>query len=306
MNAMRQKSTNSATSKSLGNAFDKPASEADQVGKSAAPPAFQLKAGEDAGGGGGEAPKKAEGENKLVWNGMVLGGAIGSMANGFNGMLTGGLNGAELARQVQLLLTVGAKKAESMDDLRVILETIPTGREALQRMKDYGTTVVFEAGKGSFFSSETKTMTIDSTETVREAALTFVHEMNHAMYFETGLRQDILSATKADYIKGMVAEEAEGTVKSIEAKIELEGTIIDTKGLSFPLETEYRTAYKAAMIEADASGKTQAQSKAIARAAGTKAVVDGFMTGKVQTSNTGESYADYYGNAWDQNHPAGK
>ncbi len=271
----------------------------DAIGKSMAPPVFQLKADE-----GGDDKKKEEQKTNFNWSGAVLGGAIGGLGGGISGMFMGGISGGLYAGGIENLLTVGSKKAESFDDLKVILQTIPTGKESLQRFKDYGTTIEFVAGGGSYHSAGK--MTIDANETVREAALTFVHEMNHAYYEKAGLRKDIMKDNKKDYVAGMVEEEAEGTVKSIEAKIELEGTIIDTKGLSFPLETEYRTAYKTAYDAGIKAGSMAEEAKQCARSAGKDAVVKGFLDGKVQTSNTGESYSAYYGDAWDKNHPAGK
>lgn len=273
----------------------------DQVrGKSMSAPPFQLKTD----GEGGDDKQQAEKKPAWNWSGAVLGGAIGGLGGGLQGMLMGGMAGGLFAGQIEKLLTVGSKKAESFDDIKAILETIPTGKEALKRYEDYKITISFVPGGGSYYSGGV--MTIDSNETVREAALTFVHEMNHAFYEKTGLTKNVATSTREEYVKGNVEEEAEGTVKSIEAKIELEGTIIDTKGLTFPLEGTYRAAYKTAYDKAFKEKSSEADAKTAARAAGKQAVIQGFLDGKVQTSNSGETYSDYYGKDWDSNHPGGK
>jgi hypothetical protein len=110
--------------------------------------------------------------------------------------------------------------------------------------------------------------------------------------------------------KKMVEEEAEGTVKSIEAKIELEGTKIDVSKASFPLEQKYREVYKAAADAARAKLPKhrgligtmidEERLKEVGRKAGNERVIKGFMDEEVVTSNTKESYPNYYGKFWDK------
>ncbi|MEQ8755500.1 MAG: DUF4157 domain-containing protein [Coleofasciculus sp. G1-WW12-02] len=191
------------------------------------------------------------------------------------------------------------------EEIKKVLDTIPTGKEALKLMDNYAAGVNFAAGGGSYYDSASNSMVIDSNEPPAKAALTFVHEMNHAKYHHQKLSADVSSLSREEYVKKMVEEEAEGTVKSIEAKIELEGTDIDVSKASFPLETEYREAFKAAVD----SEKTknidvgEEKLKTVGREAGKKRVTQGFMNGEVVTSNTGESYPDYYGKYWDKVNP---
>lgn len=143
-------------------------------------------------------------------------------------------------------------------------------------------------------------MVIDSNHSAGRAALAFVHEMNHAYYHKIGLRPDITALGREEYVNAKVSEEAEGVVKSIEAKIELEGTDVSITGLSYPLETEYREAYKARYDELIAAGKSEEEAGSTARITGMERVIKGFMDGEVSTSNSGQSYPEYYGEAWDE------
>jgi hypothetical protein len=63
-------------------------------------------------------------------------------------------------------------------------------------------------------------MNLDPSETPTDSALTFVHEMNHAQYHHEGRSADINDPNKNNYVNGMVAEESEGTVLSIQARDE--------------------------------------------------------------------------------------
>ena len=201
------------------------------------------------------------------------------------------------------------QEKKKLEEMKTILDASATGKEALKLMEDHKVAVKFKPGGGSYFDSSSNSMVIDSHETAANSALTFVHEMNHARYHHEGLSADVTSLSREDYVKKMVEEEAEGTVKSIEAKIELEGTKIDVSKASFPLEKEYRKAYKASIDAAKAKLPKrgligtmidEARLLVAARIAGKERVIKGFMDGEVVTSNTKESYSKYYGKYWDK------
>ncbi len=201
-----------------------------------------------------------------------------------------------------------AKPAASGDSkfepIEAILKQIPTGVEALALLKKYGTKVEFKAGGGSYFDSSKNSMVIDSSKSPEQAALTFVHEIYHTYYHEEGLVANAQTEKKEEYVSGAVREEAEGTVKSIEAKIELEGTKVNTKGLTFPLETQYRAVYDKIIKEGTKDGKPADEALIkTAKEKGLERVIKGFMDGEVVTSNTGASYAKYYGDYWDKVNP---
>jgi hypothetical protein len=195
--------------------------------------------------------------------------------------------------------------ARRFEEIRQILETIPTGREALRLKNVHRVGVQFLAGGGSYYDSSSNSMVIDSNHPPARAALSFVHELNHARYHHEGLSANIRTLSREEYIRQMVEEEAEGVIKSLEAKIELEGTPTDVSRFTYPLERQYREAYRVATDAARASNPEIAEDelRRIGREAGRQRVIRGFMDGEVQTSNTGEPYPDYYGRAWDRAHP---
>lgn len=191
------------------------------------------------------------------------------------------------------------------DAIKTIMEASPTGQEALAILGKYAVQVYFVATGGSSFSPSTNKIKLNSTHSDERAALTMVHEANHARYKHEGLSADIMALSREDYVKQKVQEEAEGAVKSIEAKVELEGTTIDVSKATFPQEQEYREAYQKAIDAAKASdpAATEDDLKKRGREAGKARVIQGFMDGEVVTSTDGKSYPDYYGDAWDKKHP---
>jgi hypothetical protein len=222
------------------------------------------------------------------------------------------LTAHELTHVVQQtgMVQKAPKKASKFEAIKDILNTIPTGQSALKLMEDYKVKVVFKKGGGSYYDSSSVSMVIDSNESPADAALTFVHEMNHARYDKEGITGKAKDQSRDDYVKQMVEEEAEGTVKSIEAKIELEGGgTVDVSKAFFPLEKQYRQAYNARIKEEEAKFPGKEKSvvgviklllPGLARDAGKKRVIKGFMDGEVVTSNTNKPYKDYYGEYWDK------
>jgi hypothetical protein len=195
---------------------------------------------------------------------------------------------------------------ERVEAIRQILQQSDSGRAALEQKEEYGVEVrAGRAGGGSFFSSSSNSITLDAGESNEEAALTFVHEMNHARYFHEGIGADVESMTREEYVNSMIEEESEGTVRSIETKIELEGTDIDVSGATFPLEGEYRQAYQTAVEAARAEDpeRSDDELQRIGRNAGKQRVTQGFTNGEVVTSTSPQvPYPQYYGQIWDQAH----
>ncbi|MBZ4419507.1 DUF6782 family putative metallopeptidase [Myxococcus sp. RHSTA-1-4] len=195
-----------------------------------------------------------------------------------------------------------AKDAQKLKDVKDILADSPTGAEAVKYLEDKKIPVEFADGGGSYWDGNK--IVIDRSQDPQEAALTLVHEINHAKASIDGPKADIVNDTRADYVQKMLDEEVRGTVDSIKAKNEL---VANGKNVtaSFPLETEYNDAYKKAVDDAKKKDPdlTADELRAIGEKAGYDAVLDGFKTGKVVTSTNGQNYPDYYGSAWDSNHP---
>jgi hypothetical protein len=169
------------------------------------------------------------------------------------------------------------------------------GRTALGQKTTYSVGINYASGTGSFYDSGSNAMTLDTSETAAESALTFIHEMNHAHYHHAGLGANVQTLGRQAYVDGMVAEEVEGTILSIEAKGEIVAAGESTTA-TFPMETQYHQAYQASIA---AGGNAAA-----ARAAARERVRLGFVNGEVVTSNTNASYPSYYGTYWDSVHPA--
>lgn len=198
-----------------------------------------------------------------------------------------------------------AKDQQKLSEMKTLLQSSPTGVAAMKYLEDQRLPVKFARGGGSYWDG--KQIVIDRSESSQEAALTLVHEINHARASRTGTSGDILRQPRATYVETMLNEEVKGTVDSIRAKNEL--FIAGTKvTATFPLESEYNLAYKKA-VEDLRKGNPRATDPQV-RAAGEKAgydrVMQGFLNGEVVTSVNGAKYPAYYGGAWDKNHPAAK
>ncbi|MBK6749397.1 MAG: type VI secretion system tip protein VgrG [Acidobacteria bacterium] len=192
--------------------------------------------------------------------------------------------------------------------MRGTLANSEQGRHALEVYDRYGVSSSFRPGEGSTFDPGDNNMNINPAQTPDRQALGFVHEMNHAEEHHEGTSGDIENQTRDEYVDAMVDEESEGVVRSIEARDELiESGHESAAETSYPLQDEYHTAYDQGVADARAANPniSDADAAAAGRAAGRQRVEDGFRNGEVETSNSGEGYPDYYGNAWDGAHPAG-
>ncbi len=199
-------------------------------------------------------------------------------------------------------LTQGQLDAQKLKDVKSALKGSTTGEAAVKFLQDKKIPVKFADGGGSYWDG--KNIVIDRSENTQEAALTLVHEINHAKATKTGTSANINKQSRADYVSTQLKEEVTGTIKSIQAKNEL---VSSGKSVSatFPLESQYNDAYKKAATDYKAKNPkaTAAQIKTTAEKAGYDAVMKGFKDGSVVTSNTKAKYPDYYGSAWDKAHP---
>lgn len=189
--------------------------------------------------------------------------------------------------------------------MRNTLANSAQGRHALEVYDRYGVNPTFRPGEGSTFDGGTNTTNLDPSEDPTTSALTFVHEMQHAQEHHEGTTGDINDPSRDNYVNEMLQEEIDGTVNSIEARNELAANGTDVSGAHFPLENEYQQAHDQAIADARAANPniSDEEAAAIGRAAGRQRVADGFQNGEVVTSNTNESYPDYYGDAWDAANP---
>ncbi|MBI5365665.1 MAG: hypothetical protein HZA54_01405 [Planctomycetes bacterium] len=194
--------------------------------------------------------------------------------------------------------------AERLAAARALLNSFPDGRTILAYLDAHGVSVVSASGDGSYYSSGSSSVTLNTDGSAEDIALTLIHEANHARYDKEGVGANIATDTRADYVNKMIEEETVGTVASIELKNALlaRGRPVTA---TFPGEGDYNAAYARAVADLRAAnpGATPAQLETAGRAAGRAAVRRDFDDGTFTTSNTGATYPTYYGSAWDGAHP---
>jgi hypothetical protein len=188
--------------------------------------------------------------------------------------------------------------------MAAVLSQINSGRAALAQMKQYDVEVEFETGGGTYYQVSANRIVIDGSQGAQQAALNFVHEMTHAHYRNEGQRADIGGADRELYLQGRIEEEAEGVVRSIQAKKELAEAGNDVSHLSYPLEKAYREAAQTAqnMARVKERGITPAELDSIGQTAGTARVIRGFVNGEVLHSKRLSPYLETYGGCWDTAH----
>ncbi len=211
----------------------------------------------------------------------------------------------------QALPTSVAEPAPTLKDkahfeqLVMILSQSDTGSYLLKLREVYKVTVRFEPGQGSSFNQAANRILLETNRDPISAATLFAHEMNHAQTFHEGRKPHRNSESRQGYIDQMLSDEVKGLAVSIQVKIELQENGFDVANVSLPFENDYRQAYQDAMAQAGLSSTaTSAQQlTVIGMMAGEQALFDAFLSGQIRTSNTDETYPDYYGRLWDEAHP---
>ena len=188
-----------------------------------------------------------------------------------------------------------------------MLNQTPTGRDAMYVYdRDNVQPVIGAPGVGMSYHPDSNTVTVDPAS--QTPGSSFVHEMNHADARNSGTQPNINTASRADYVNGMVAEEAHGESLGEQAHNELAAAGTPEAGNRNPFTGPvYDTAsqnganaYRAAHPDASQNEVDEA-----GRQAGEQAVLNSFQSGNVQTGGgtTPTPYPQYYGNAWDGAHP---
>ncbi|NML33283.1 DUF6782 family putative metallopeptidase [Paraburkholderia antibiotica] len=139
-----------------------------------------------------------------------------------------------------------------------------------------------EAGKGSFANRNDQMITLDASLQSRPLKYVQVlsHEVRHAAYpYEEDL------SSKAAYVNGTLADEAAATMSSIRTQREILANGGPDIGVAGANAAAYNAAYDKFMQDGNAAACRQAI---------------GVAFGKEITSNTGQTYADYYGNWYDE------
>jgi type VI secretion system secreted protein VgrG len=196
--------------------------------------------------------------------------------------------------------------------LRQKLAETPSGRHALEVYDRYGVKAASAQGQGSSFSGskfKDNTMNLDPNNPGDWNEHTFVHEMNHAEADHEGhtVFGKEKSTTRADYVNGMINEEADGM--ALQAQYANEQAKNGTPMANPPQwQGPYNTAYNAAAASAAAANPnaTPAELDAAGKKAGQQAMVNQLNTGAVAPStSTGQTYPQYYDGIYtrDNAHP---
>ncbi len=203
---------------------------------------------------------------------------------------------------------------ESDGGLQNVLESIPIGRESLEIVRLYDVKIrVNPEDSASFYNIvqyeefEANTIYLAREHKIEQVALTLIHEANHVKYHHTGESANILTLDRNAYIKGMLKEETEGTVKSILAKKEMQQAGINVEEISYPLEHQYWDAYYTQVLKTLASypgAFTTNEIEQISDYTSKSRVNQGFSNpaDRIVASVRKVSYEEYYGSSWDRVH----
>lgn len=197
------------------------------------------------------------------------------------------------------------EESARFNQVAMVLTQSAVGRHLLRIKETYQVDVQFEETSGSRFRKQENLIILDSNHNSVKAALFFAHEMQHAQAFHEGEQADPKSETRQAFVEHKLREEAKGVAVSLQMKMELEQLGSQVTKVTFPMEDRYREAYQLATEQASLIGTNLSKPEldAIGQAAGEQALFDAFIGGEIQTSNTYDSYPDYYGRVWDEVHP---
>jgi type VI secretion system VgrG family protein len=191
--------------------------------------------------------------------------------------------------------------------IRNMLNQTPTGRNAMNVYdRDNVQPVIGAPGVGMSYNGGNNTVTVDPAS--QTPGSSFVHEMNHADAQNSGTTPDVNTMSRADYVNGMMAEEAHGESLGEQAHNELATAGTPEAGnrnqFTGPVyDAASQTGannYRAAHPDAPQSDVDEA-----GRQAGEQAVLNSFQSGNVITGggSTPVPYPQYYGSNWDAAHP---
>jgi hypothetical protein len=195
-----------------------------------------------------------------------------------------------------------------MDRIRNILKQSPTGQHALKVMDDNNIKPKFEAGNNGEFRMADAAHGQPSNEVSLgpaskddlQSALTLVHEMNHAEADLGGTAANAATQTRPDYINTNLAEDAHGERLA-------EQTLNELKGAGgAPMNAKYGSMthpyFRQGMIDQATKDSTSNWNQRLN--AGEQNLLSKYKDGTITTGNTGQTYVDYWGGAWDRAHPA--
>ncbi len=160
-------------------------------------------------------------------------------------------------------------------------------------------------GQGSFHQGGK--IYVNKTLGIGGAAITLMHEAQHADTYKSGKQADRTTLDRATYIKLSIADEAEAVVRQIEGLAVTSGLGIDMTGAAIgdDLKQRYLKAFYAkrdALKKANPDMSTGEINRICRTTARDEEVTKWFYDGTFVTSTNHNSYAVFYGNQWDEVH----
>jgi hypothetical protein len=199
----------------------------------------------------------------------------------------------------------GAARAKAIQDT---MRASDTGTWALDSVEKWKIPVDYEfKGQGSFHQGGK--IYINTTLGIGAAALTMMHEAQHADTYKSGKQADRSKLSREEYIKQSIADEAEAVVRQIEGLSVTEGLGVDMSGnpITDALKQRYLKAFykKRDELKAGKPSMATAEINNVCRTSTRDGeVTSWFSDGTFVTSTNNNSYTVFYGNQWDEVHKA--
>jgi hypothetical protein len=179
-----------------------------------------------------------------------------------------------------------------------------TGTWAMSIIDKWKIPVDYEyGGQGSFHQGGK--IFVNKSLGIGAAAITLMHEAQHADTYKSGKQADRTKLGRDEYIKQSIADEAEAVVRQIEGLAVTTSLGVDMTGAAIgdDLKQRYLKAFYAKRDELRQSnpGMSTAEINAICRTTTRDGeVTKWFHDGTFVTSTNNNSYAVFYGNQWDE------
>lgn len=178
----------------------------------------------------------------------------------------------------------GPKEGDAVKVDEKILKNSPTLSKQLEQLQKDGWSIKYgKAGKGSFASRASKSITIDpdSGSSPEQLTQTVSHEVGHATY-----KKEPDKSSKKAYVDSKLAGEGAATLNNIKVQREIKKNGGKDIGIAGTQTKKYDKAYDEYEKDGD---EDNARTK----------IGEIFGNGET-TSNTNETYNDYYGDSYDK------
>jgi len=178
---------------------------------------------------------------------------------------------------------------EAGDDVNALIAKSPSLQADLKKLNDADWQIEYgKPGGGSYVNRRDKLITLDGSLKGRPTAYTqtLSHEIGHAMYGH----QDNFSS-KTTYIRGVMADEGAATMSNIRTQREILANGGADIGIAGKNHAAYHAAYEQFLNDGDAAACRDAIGTAF---------------GNEITSNSRQTYNDYYGGWYDKTFPSTK